>query len=75
MDLSLKNIMVAGGEVFVKGSRFALFFPHVCTCKKTLQEKECEYLGKTGKNSRMNIYWFNCPHCGTTFIKKTESDL
>ena len=77
MDLALKNIMVSGGEVFIKGSRFSLFFPHGCTCKRVLQEKDCEYIGRTGGPTKgtKNIYWFNCPHCKTTFIKKTEKDL
>ena len=74
MDLSLKNFMVSNGEIFMNGSRFALFFPHVCTCKRTLQEKECEYLGQT-KMANKKVYWFNCPHCNTTFIKKHEKQL
>jgi len=71
----IKNVMVNNEEIFVKGSRFSIFFPHVCTCKKVLKEAECEYLGRTSMGKIKKVYWFNCPHCKTTFIKKHERVL
>jgi len=77
LDLSLKKTLVSGDHVFLKGSRFFSFFPHKCTCKKIVAEADCSYIGRTGgpKKLSKNIYWFNCPHCKTTFIKKSEKAL
>ena len=75
MDLRLKNYMVSGGEIFVNGSRFSMFFPHNCTCKRVLEEKECDYIGKMKGLKNYSLYMFNCPHCKTTFSKKSGSVL
>lgn len=76
MDLRLKNQMVSmGGELYIKGSRFSRFFPHTCNCKKVLEEKESPYIGKMKDRRGSFLYMFNCPHCKTTFSKKSGSVL
>lgn len=74
LELNLKNAMVSGSTAFLNGSRFFMFFPHICTCKKILQEKDCKYIGRTEEHRPKKVYWFNClnPKCNTTFTKMHE---
>lgn len=68
LDLRLK-------EELISPSKFSSFFPHSCSCKREIEEKESVYTGKTGNKIQRNIYWFNCVHCGTTFLKKSKRDI
>lgn len=59
------------GEVVIPENTF----PRVCSCKRTLGRDDADFLDKTEeKGIGINIYWFNCLHCQTTFIKKENRD-
>lgn len=58
-------------------TRFGMFFPHVCGCQTEpeLKEDQCKYIGRMDSHRGYWLYMFNCPHCKTTFCKKSGDDL